>query len=209
MDSKSENQKISQLSSNLEWQYDIPDPVPGMCYIEPKLKQDFKKHDDSLEHAIPPTIHTNPLELFDIDYMGIILNSIENRECVNLPELKTISKEKDFDYQKYIQESFEDVNIIDHPHDKSIGVKEVYDVFPGSRNSDLQIIQTDSTININLDSEFKIEDCVNSNLYKKAVFQGNKYKCVKYKNSQYLLFEIEGDKIYFYGVDGIYRLTKE
>lgn len=208
MDSQKENNKHQKIISNLEWQFDIPDPVQGMCYIEPKLKHDFKPHDDSLEHLIPPTVHLNPLELFDIDYMGIVLSSFVSKEDIKLPESKQF-KDQDFDYQKYIQESFDDVNDIEHPIDKSIGVKEIYDLFPSHDTSDLQIIQSDNSINIQKDSQFSIENCPNSNLYKMAVFKDCKYRCVKYKNSDYLILETEGDKIYFCEVDGIYRLTKD
>lgn len=208
MDSQKENEKYPDIISNLEWQFDIPDPVPGLCYIEPKLKHDFKHHDDSLEHLIPPTVHLNPLELFDIDYMGIVLSSFVSKEKIKIPASKH-NKDQDFDYQKYIQESFEDVNDIEHPVDKSIGVKEVYDLFPYNNSSDIQVIQSDSSINIQKDAKFSIEDCPNSNLYKMAVFDDNKYRCVKYKNSDYVILEAEGDKIYYYEVDGIYRLTKD
>ncbi|EOB14336.1 hypothetical protein NBO_29g0019 [Nosema bombycis CQ1] len=209
MKPKTEKDKnTEQSNTGLKWEYKIPDPVPGLCYIEPKLKSDFKQHDSSLEEIIPPTITTNPLELFDIDYMGIALNSIENREKTVLKS-KFSSKEKDFDYFKYFEESFDDVDDIDHPNDNNVGVKEVYDVFPYTGTSKLQIVQVDDAVGLEKDKVFKMEDCPNNNLYKIATVGDDKYRCVKFKSSDHLIFEIEGDKIYYHFIDGTYRFTKE
>lgn len=192
--------------NNYNWVNDIPDPLPGLCYIEPSLNVDFKDHDDSLEFFLPPTIYTDPLELLDVDYMKIVLDDF----CGNFEDIgskKNKIYEKEYDFESYMIDSFDSVYDYEHPIDKNIKIKNVYDVFRGN-DEKYCLLQSDD---LELDGKlFTVQDFVQSNLHKYLVNEkGEKlYEGIRFTNNDYMMCKIEDNKLYYYDIVCVLKYKK-
>lgn len=188
---------------NINWVNDIPLPLPGPCYIEPKMNIDFKDHDDSLETFLPPTIYTDPLDLLNIDYMKIVLDDLCGTiEDSNIKKSKIY--EEEYDYEEYMHDSFNSVYEYEHPIDKNIKIKNVYDVYSGS-DEKFVVLQSE---NIELEGKiFNLEDNEHSNLHKYLVNENGEkiYKGIRFYNNEYMMCQIIDDKMYFYDVECIFK----
>lgn len=189
--------------NNINWVNDIPLPLPGPCYIEPSIKIDFKDHDDSLETFLPPTIYTDPLSLLDIDYMKIVLDDL----CGNIEESnmkKSKIYEEEYDYENYMHDSFDSVYEYDHPIDKNIRIKNVYDVYNGSDEKYLVLQAEDIDLNGKV---FSLEDNEHSNLHKYLVNEdGEKvYEGIRFTNNEYMVCKVVDDKMYYYDVECVFK----
>ncbi|EEQ82944.1 hypothetical protein NCER_100275 [Vairimorpha ceranae BRL01] len=190
-----------------KWVNDIPLPLPGLCYIEPSLNIDFKDHDNSLETFLPPTIYTDPFELLDVNLMKIVLDDL----CGNIEDLGTKKNkiyEKEYDFETYILESFDTVYEYEHPLDKNVKVKSVYDVFYGGDEDKYCVLQSDD---LELEEKiFKVEDFSQSDLHKYLVGEkeGAIYEGIQFTNNEYMICKIDEDKMYFYDVMCTFKYKK-
>ncbi|KMV65791.1 hypothetical protein M970_070620 [Encephalitozoon cuniculi EcunIII-L] len=216
-----------ELEESVCWANAPPAPTPGMCYIEPQIKRDFTSFDGSLEKVIPRQLHTDLLDAMDIDFMKMVMDHIEAldtpgpedpRDRHAMPrdqekrgevlERERIKKSMSriFDYQKYIQESFEDVNTIIHPLDERIRVEEVYDLFPGPGGSDV-IVQSDG-IDFQKTS-FSISEEESSRLFRKATMDdGRALTCSPQRVDNLLVFHVKNGHAYYSSISTLYRLQE-
>lgn len=216
-----------ELEESICWANSPPAPVPGMCYIEPQIKRDFTSFDGSLEKAIPRQLHTDLLDAMDIDFMGMVINHIEGSvqstkgldhpsETLKDSERRTEALERErikesvnriFDYQKYIQESFEDVDsTIIHPVDKDIQVEETYNLFP-RLDEEHVIIQSD---NIDFQkASFSILEEESSQLFRRACMSdGRTLACLPQRVDDFLVFHVKNGNAYYSEVSTLYRLQE-
>ncbi|AFM98591.1 hypothetical protein EHEL_070640 [Encephalitozoon hellem ATCC 50504] len=217
-----ENHK--KLEESICWANSPPAPVPGMCYIEPQIKRDFTSFDGSLEKVVPRQLYTDLLDAMDIDFMGMVIDHIEgttrsightNKALRDL-EKRTEALERErikesvsriFDYQKYIQESFEDVeDTIVHPMDSNIKVEEAYSLFPGHGEEHV-IIQSD---NIDFQkSSFSILEEESSQLFRKACMSdGRAFACLPQRVDDFLVLYIKNGNAYYGEVSALYKLQE-
>ncbi|ADM11825.1 uncharacterized protein Eint_070610 [Encephalitozoon intestinalis ATCC 50506] len=215
-----------ELEESICWANAPPAPTPGMCYIEPQIKRDFTSFDGSLEKIVPRRLHTDLLEALDIDFVEMVMDYIEREasstgkpghrlgassglerrgEALERERIKK-SMSKIFDYQKYIQESFEDVNTIVHPTDENIKAEEVYSLFPSTEDESV-IIQSDG-IDFQKDS-FTILEEGSSQLFKKACMSdGRVFTCSPQKIDNLLVLCIRDGNAYYSEASTLYRLQE-
>lgn len=200
-----------EIKNKIKWINDIPLPLPGMYYIQPTLNYNFKTHDDSLEKLLPPTIYTDPLDLLNIDYMKIVYDDL----CHDTENTNKKNKvyEEEYDFNKYIQESFDTVFEYVHPIDSNIKVANVYDVFKGSDDESFVILQSENLDNEDLeivDREFVVKHNEHSNLYKYLVNEDGKamFEGVRYVNNEYMICEVKDDKMFYYDIECVFKYRK-
>ncbi|KAM0672152.1 hypothetical protein CWI42_080620 [Ordospora colligata] len=209
------------LEQEVCWANAPPAPIPGMCYIDPEIKRDFTSFDASLDHIVPKQLHTDLLDALDIDFMELVMKDMDEvhektEECIGTNENKNeifererlkIRMSKIFDYQKYIQESFEDVNTIVHPTNKSIKVEAVYDLFPDT-NAKSVIVQSACTELT--ECTFSIEQDESSSLFAKALMTNGKIlTCIPQRTDEYIALHVDNDAAYYTSMTTLYQLQEQ
>jgi len=210
------------LDQEVSWANAPPAPIPGMGYIDPKIKRDFTSFDGSLEDVVPKQLHTDLLDALGIDFMELVIKDIESvqekaaEECTVANDNKNevfererlkISMSKIFDYQKYMQESFEDVNAIVHPIDKSIRIEAVYELFPDT-NAESVIVQ--SECEDVTECTFSIEQDESSSLFAKVLMaDGKVFACLPQRTDEYIALRVEDGVAYYTSVTTLYRLQEQ
>lgn len=217
-----------EIEESICWANAPPAPLPDMCYIEPEIRRDFTAFDGSLEDVIPRRLHTGLVDALDIDFMGMAMRHIDGGcggqdpglsgpcdEFPKDPERRSTEMERErvkkamskiFDYQKYIQESFEDVESPVHPLDKSIGVLEAYSLFPET-SEDRAIVQSDGFAL--QEGLFSIEEDGDSKLFARASMpDGSVLTCLPQRVDDFLVIHVRDGNAYYSEVSTLYRLRE-
>lgn len=203
------------IEKSIRWANAPPPPMPGMCYIEPEIRRDFSSFDDSLEALFPKQLHTDLLDALDIDFMRIVMEHDEptqpraasedkRGDILEREKIKRDMKEL-FDFQKYIQDSFEDVDDIVHPADSSIGVKAAFDVFPADIENVL--IQSDCA-DLLPGALFELAEGPSQLFSKIAMPDGSMLSCLPQRISDFVSLHISDGKAYYSDISTLYRIQE-
>lgn len=209
------------IEDDICWANAPPPPLPGMCYIEPHIKHDFTSFDGSLDGVIPKRLYTDLVEALDIDFMGIVLgydeesdwletsdvavNQGKRGEILNREKIKKSVSEL-FDYQKYIQDSFDDVDDIVHPTDRSIKVEAAFEVIPDT-TSENTIVQSECT-EINSGISFEMKDGVSKLFNTVDMSDGSTLTCLSQRVNDLILFHVRDGNAYYSDVSTLHKLQK-
>lgn len=222
-----------EIEKGLCWANSPPPPIPGMYYIEPQIKHDFSSFDDSLEGVIPKEIHTDLLEALEVDFMKIVMEHDSNTgglkkeswsgrldqisdQSFGIQEKRSEVLEREkvnrnmkelFDYQKYIQESFEDVSSITHPINANIKVEASFDLFPESNIENI-LIQSDC-MELFPNTRIEVEEDGFSRLFNKARMpDGSVFACFPQRINDFIVFSVRDGRAYYSEIPTLYRLQE-
>jgi hypothetical protein len=212
-----DNISEEQLKSQVEWKSCPPIPVPGNYFIDMVPKIDTTAHDGSIDQDYK-SINTPFLELFPVDILKemkeffapvnetwlrkdaqIDANYYQEQsfrnELIQRDETKNTIEDV-FDYQKYIRESFDQVE-----EDLSgYNVIEEYPIFP-SIEEEYALMNG----NINVNDSFEIVKG-ESSLVDLCKSNGKEYHCTKQHTDDNLCIEIVNGKAYYTILRYVYKL---
>lgn len=220
------------VEKDICWANTPPPPIPGMYYIEPQIRRDFTTFDGSLEKMMPRRVYTDLFDALEIDFMRIVMESEEggkemgegtrrsDRECEEsvgqqerrgeLLRRERVKRDMSsiFDYQRYIQESFEDVEDIAHPSNKDAKVEAVFDLFPDTSVSHVLVQGECSGMEAGMDLE--ISEDRGSRLFNRIRMpNGDVAVCLPQRIENFMSFQIREGNAYYSDVGILYRLQEQ